>query len=364
MSTQSIRGAIALVIPALEPTEALPQLIEQLRPAWDGPIVVVDDGSASKRAAATFAQAEALGCTVLAHPENRGKGAALKTAFSWCLDRAPGPVLGAVTADADGQHLPEDIVAVRDALAEHADSLILGCRDFSKPETPPRSKAGNRTMSAAVRLFFGMQLSDTQTGLRGIPRAFMRDLLRVSGDTYAFETNMLIEAHSRDLDILEVPIATVYENGNAGSHFNPVLDSLRVAAVFLRYTLSSAASSIIDLAAFALFDLAFAAIGLGGLAIATATFAARAVSGVANFLINRHLVFKRGDTGRGAVRYAMLWVACACASATLVTAISSLIPAAPPVAIKVVVDVALFFANYRIQEAWVFKSDRQTHEAA
>ena len=157
---------------------------------------------------------------------------------------------------------------------------------------------------------------------------------------------------------MEVPIRTVYEDGNATSSFNPVLDTLRIAAIFIKYALSSAASSVVDLAAFAIFSAAFVRFGFGALAIAAATCVARVVSGVVNFAINRRLVFGRGDERAGA-RYAVLWASCMCASALLVTALASAVPVVPTLAAKVVVDVALFFVNYRIQEAWVFTDGRE-----
>lgn len=350
------RLPVCLVIPALEPTEELVSTVEALKPRWAGPMVVVNDGSVSQGAREIFARVEALGCTVLVHPQNRGKGAALKTAFSWCCAHVPSSCVGAVTADADGQHLPKDILAVAAALCEHPGSLVLGCRDFADAGVPARSRFGNRFMSGAMRLLFGMHLSDTQTGLRGIPLGFMRELVHVAGDDYSFETNMLIETRNLGVGIVEVPISTVYANGNAASHFNPVLDSLRVVAIFAKYALSSAASSLVDLGAFAVLSPLFAALGLGELTIAAATVAARVVSGVVNFVLNSRLVFNRGEgiSRREARRFGVLWVACMCMSAALVTGLSALLPMFAPLAIKVVVDVTLFFANYRIQEAWVF----------
>lgn len=363
MDSIAIEQSVCLVIPAFEPTPELVALVQNVMPAWGGPVVMVDDGSATPGALDVFSQVKSMGCTVLSHNENKGKGAALKTALSWCAQHAPKGYVGVVTADADGQHTPEDILAVRAALTQHPHALVLGCRNFDGDDVPSRSKAGNKTMSFAMRALFGMRISDTQTGLRGIPREFAAELLHVSGNGYAFETNMLIEAHNDGVSIVEVPIRTVYVNDNEGSHFNPVLDSLRVAAIFIRYALSSMASSIVDLAAFALFNALFVAAGLGLASIAAATFAARIVSGAANFLINRHLVFKRGNVKRGAVRYAVLWASCACASAALVTGVSSLVLFIPSIVIKAIVDVALFFVNYRIQESWVFKADRAINDA-
>lgn len=354
--------AIYLVVPAYNPTDRLPSLLERLIPTFNDAVVVVNDGSITADADSIFNRVTALGCTVLSHPVNRGKGAALKTAFAWCAQHGGDTLVGVVTADADGQHLAADIVAVRDALAANPDKLILGCRDFSYDGVPARSKAGNRSMSLAMRVFFGLDISDTQTGLRGIPARLMRELVDVRGNAYEFETNMLVEARHAGVAIAEVPITTVYDDGNAGSHFNPIRDSLRVAGVFARYGLSSCASAIVDLAAFSALNALFAVLGAGLFSIVAATYSARVVSAVVNFLVNHRLVFKRGEGKKAAMRYAALCVACVSVSAAAVTAIQTLLPMAPAVAIKVVVDCALFFINYRIQQAWVFSGGR--HDAA
>ena len=132
---------IALVIPALEPDGRLPVLLRALGPDWSGPAVVVDDGS-SAAAQPYFAEAERLGATVLRHPANRGKGAALKTAFAHCLAVWP-DLLGCVTADADGQHTPADILRLATALRGRPGILWLGCRDFATPGVPAKSRLGN-----------------------------------------------------------------------------------------------------------------------------------------------------------------------------------------------------------------------------
>lgn len=347
-------GDIVLVIPAYEPDERLAGLLDDIRTMWGGPIVIVDDGSKSPVAQEQFTYARKIGCEVLAHGSNRGKGAALKTAFRYCIDNHP-EALGVVTADADGQHLPEDVCACARKLQESPGSLALGCRDFSAPDIPARSVFGNKIMCVAMRLFCGMKVSDTQTGLRGIPQGLLPRLLDIRGDGYEYEMNALIElSRKRRGSIVEVPITTVYLDGNESSHFNPILDSLRVARVFIRYAISSLSSSLVDLIAFSLFSVVFA--GLGAYSIACATFAARVLSALFNFTVNRSMVFESSSAPlRQMARYVALSVACVCASALLVTLLSSALAVVPPVVVKVFVDTCLFFVNYRIQKVWVFE---------
>lgn len=222
------RRELALVIPALDPGRELPGLLARLRPDWAGPVVVVDDGS-GRQAQAVFAAAGQLGATVLHHGGNRGKGAALKTALRYCRTAWPG-LAGCVTADADGQHSAADILRVADALRSHPGSLVLGVRDFSAPGVPLRSRLGNRLACGALRLACGLRLADTQTGLRGIPMDLVPELTGLPGSRYEFETAMLLAAQSAGRTFVQVPIATVYADGNRGSHFRPLADGLRVWA--------------------------------------------------------------------------------------------------------------------------------------
>lgn len=354
---EDIESHIALVMPAFEPSDRLISLLEELMLEWAGPVIVVDDGSGA-RYSEVFDSVRMLGATVIVHGANRGKGAALKTAFSYLLEHNP-TIVGAVTADADGQHLPADICTVAHELGLHQNSLVLGCRQFDGDDVPVRSKLGNTFMLGAMRVLCGVTVSDTQTGLRGIPIQLMRRMLAVRRDGYEFETEMLVLAR-RAGGIYETPIATVYEGNNEMSHFRPLMDSLRVLCVlfsaFARYTLSSVFSSLLDWALFSALILLWSHGGANGVTIVGATVIARVVSASVNFILNRKVVFKAGDTDRGqsVCRYFVLCIACMLASAALVALFSALLPI-PAFIIKPFVDTALFFANYRIQQSWVFE---------
>ena len=212
-----------VVIPAYEPDERLPRLLRSLRPRFRS-FVVVDDGS--RGAAAVFAEAASLdGVVLLRHDVNRGKGVALKTAFDEILRRFP-DASGVVTADADGQHLAEDIGAVADAMCAHPDRLTLGVRRFGTG-VPLRSRFGNLWSCAEFFLLTGVRVLDTQTGLRGIPLAILPRVRELPGERYEYEAAMLRFAAKALPAPVQVPIATVYEEGNKTSHFRPLRDSVR-----------------------------------------------------------------------------------------------------------------------------------------
>ena len=167
---------IPVIIPSLEPDEKLPRLLEQLHEAGIQNIVLVDDGSGPAYAHFFEEAQKRWGCPVLRHAVNLGKGRALKTAFNYCLNTWP-DAPGCVTADSDGQHTPACILKVMKALTDRPDALILGCRNFDEKDVPLRSSFGNKCTRFVFKALVGLAITDTQTGLRAIPTAFMKKLL-------------------------------------------------------------------------------------------------------------------------------------------------------------------------------------------
>lgn len=229
-----MKSSIVVIIPAYEPESALLTLVNALRERFEH-IVVVDDGST--RAGSVFSAVAAVeGVALLVHPVNRGKGAALKTAFAEVLRRFP-DAAGVVTVDADGQHLPDDVAAIAAATAADPDRITLGVRSFDG-DVPFRSRLGNTWTRWFFFLLTGTMIRDTQTGLRGIPAKFLRALCDMPGDRYEYEARMLVAAAHMKKKPLQIGIKTVYIEDNRSSHFNPVKDSLRIQATLLAARLS------------------------------------------------------------------------------------------------------------------------------
>lgn len=340
---------LALVIPALNPTQKLLELLNDLN-EWSGPIVVINDGS-TKLAQPVFSETASLGAIVLQHDVNRGKGAALKTAFSYCLNNYPS-LIGCVTADADGQHTANDIFQVAGQLISTPTKLILGCRDFSKKGVPLRSFIGNRSMSLLFRMS-GLSISDTQTGLRGIPSSLWETLISVPGERYEYETNMLFAAHRKGISFIEVPIRTIYIENNETSHFHPFTDTLRIISPLLRFALSSLISSLVDL--FAFIALMHLPSFNHSYQIWFATFIARFLSSCFNYICNSQLVFRTSQKLGSLKRYTMLCILQAIVSAAMVSSLASFIHT-PTLILKVIVDTILFFVSFFLQRFWVFSA--------
>lgn len=221
---------IAILIPAYEPDEQLPRFVAAIRRTFRH-VVVVDDGSATGSGAFTAVRPNVD--VVLVHPRNRGKGAALRTGLAWIRDNLP-DVRGVVTADADGQHRPHDVLRVAMALRSRTGGIVLGVRAFSG-NVPLRSRFGNWWARQIFRLLTGASVADTQTGLRGIPRDLFAQMLAIPGDRYEYEMEMLAQAATLPQPPLQISIETVYIAANKSSHFQPFRDTLRTQGVMFRH---------------------------------------------------------------------------------------------------------------------------------
>ena len=224
---------VAVVLPSLNPDHRFKAVAEGLIEAGFRHIVIVDDGSDEehKRWFDAFRDQEA--CRVLVHEVNKGKGRALKDAFTFVSEQLP-QLKGVVTIDGDGQHLLGDIIACGERMLAEGDKVVMGCRDFSHPDVPPRSVAGNRFTAAMFRLFYGIRITDTQTGLRAIPAQFLECFANIEGERFEYETNMLLQMNRLGIAFVEQPIATVYDKEEYSSHYNAVKDSWRIFKIMAK----------------------------------------------------------------------------------------------------------------------------------
>lgn len=353
---------LTIVIPSYNPDEKLQKVVEGLREKGFHDIVVVNDGS-DKEHLKPF---EYVGnqCTVIHHKENKGKGRAMKTAFSFCMENRK-KSLGVITVDGDNQHHPDDVYACGKALLEHSDHLILGCRNFASDDVPFKSKYGNNITKGIFRVLCGLKISDTQTGLRAISMKQLPEIAKIRGERYEFETNMLLETKNMEMAITEVPIKTIYINDNESSHFNPIKDSIKIYGMIIKFFMNSIASTAIDLGLFFVISLLLGKMNLmQGTIVFMATAIARACSSLFNYKVNRNVVFGQGNS-LSIVKYYVLCVCQMMVSATIVALISNWLVASSLIStvIKAVTDTCLFFISFRIQKNWVFKKETRASDA-
>ena len=353
MGLDVVDDRTTILIPAYNPDEKLLALLPRLRERFRH-IVLVNDGSTTGKD--VFERAVPLVDAILVHEKNRGKGAALKTGFAYI-----GDATDVITADADGQHTPEDIAKLADGLKSHRDGLVLGVRSFSG-KVPLRSRFGNWWTRWFFFLMTGLMIRDTQTGLRGIPAALVPRVAKLPGDRYEYEMTMLADAKRHPSRPLQIPIETVYLDENATSHFNPVLDAIRIYRSLFQFCISSVLSFLIDNGVFAAVMWVMAAKDTPRRdGVLVALVAARLVSSHFNYFYNRFVVFRRGDVPRkGPHRsyygYFGLVLAIGAASYALTEGCSALLDVrgVAITVVKIVADTVLFIASYLVQKKFIF----------
>lgn len=345
----SITGAMIL-IPVYKPEARLVGFVRQLT-AQGARVVVVNDGSGPEFAEVFEALRRVGDTVVLNHAVNLGKGAALKTGLNHIACEAGG-CIGVVTADADGQHSVADVLAVAEALVADPQSLILGVRRF-EGELPLRSRLGNALTRHLVRWIMGQKLSDTQTGLRGIPLAMIPRLLVIPHQGYEFELEMLLVCKYEGIRIREVGIQTIYLDDNRSSHFNPLLDSFRIYFVLLRFSFVSLISAVLD-------NLVFVAFFVCWPNLCAAQIAGRVLATLFNFWGNRNTVFRsKEQITRTLPKYLLLVMVSGAMSYVLIRLFSRSGVMDVYVA-KILAETILFFANFVVQRDFVFPRRQQS----
>lgn len=345
--TDDSLSTIAIVIPAFQPTLALVSLIKGLRKEFfPASIVVVNDGSSSSCDAIFNGLSGLEQVVILKHAVNLGKGAALKTAFNFVLNSNP-HVKGVITADADGQHSIADIKNVAEKFCQNQHKLCLGSRKFTG-NVPARSRVGNLLTRFVFSRLIGVKLTDTQTGLRGIPTSFLHKLLKIRAMAYEFELDMLVQAKESQLGFLEIPIDTIYFQDNKNSHFSPLFDSLRIYFVFLRFTSSSIVAASIDW-------IFFSFVFILTKNLLAAFVVARFFASSFNFLVNKKLVFvSKSNNCLSLTKYVSLVIYLLMISYSIVLFLSQHVGIHPFVA-KLLVESLIFIFNFNIQRFLVFK---------
>ena len=361
------------LIPAYEPDRKMIGLIEELKHlGFD--IVVVDDGS-GKDYEEIFEEAS-QNSTVLTHPQNLGKGAALKTGMryinkylSYCetvMTKAGAVTVSGreaviVTVDADGQHMPADVLRIAKIAETRSNALVLGSRALDQ-DVPLRSKFGNTVTRHVYSLSTGVKVHDTQTGLRAFRQNMIPMLLTIDGDRYEYEINMLLRLASDGVPIIEEEIETVYEDNNSGSHFRTVVDSVKVYKEILKFSASSLASFAIDYCMYALLLAITGAAGIAG-SVAVSNIGARLVSGAANYTMNRKLVFKsRTGFAKSAAQYILL-AAFILAGNTIVLSMLTGYLGVNVLLAKLITELLFFAISWTVQRYVIFFKENEESDA-
>lgn len=335
-----------LVIPTLNPNEDCFYDFLLKCQKYFKYILVYDDGSETKYLD-FFKKVEKRNIVVLKHYKNLGKGRALKDAFNYILVKHKN-IKGVVCADSDGQHDVLDIIECGRLVLSKENTLVLGCRDFNDKMVPFRNGLGNKINRGLFKIFAGLDISDTQTGLRGMDRIVMAKYLDTDGERFNYENNQLLDLINKGINLREFKIKTIYnEVSKSESHFRPFKDSLAIFKTFIKYILGSLSSFFLDIVLFVFFlkmrkNIVFS------------TILARIISSIYNYFINLKIVFKNRNKFSFIKYYILVFLQMLISSfGTYVFHVSFDINA---IGIKILVDLALFIVNYYIQKKYIFKN--------
>ena len=218
------KQAVAAVIPAYQAAPWVGDVVRRTL-AVLGFVLVVDDGSND----GTAEVARKAGAEVVRHPENRGKGCALATAFDLLFGRGHPAV---VTLDADGQHLPEEIPVLIEAWGQGAD-LVLGSRHHLFVGMAPVRRMSNTLSTRGIAILAGKPLDDIQTGFR----LYTPALIEATGfpeARFEAESAVVVRAVRQGFRVVTVPIKLAVVDGRRTSHYRPLVDSARIANAVIR----------------------------------------------------------------------------------------------------------------------------------
>lgn len=339
---------MVVIIPAYQPDEKFVRLVHELKETTDYDLLVVDDGSSEDRK--TYFSAVAPYVVLLTHETNRGKGAALKTALAYIQSHYPASE-GIVTIDADGQHLPADIVRVCNVWKAAPEKLVLGSRAFTG-SVPFKSRAGNAITRFVFALSTGVRVYDTQTGLRAFGADQIPMMLEMKGDRYEYEINVLLFATRHHIPIQEVKIETVYIENNQSSHFKPFRDAWRIYKMILLFVASSLTAMLLDF--ILVLSITAATRGMAQ-SLLISVVGARILSSLANYFMNRKLVFEHSSK-TSIVRYYILAAGILAINYGFMFLITHVLSIAVG---KIIVELLLYPVSFLLQRKYVFPPEHQ-----
>lgn len=353
------------VVTVHNPDESLERTIINLKEAGFKNIIVVNIDSDQSLNIYFDAVKQYEGCKVLYNDPNKGRGRALKIAFSYILkNKIQGD--GVVTVNGYNQFATRYILACAEKMIQKKNQIIFGSRDFSNREFPISKRIGNFLISTVCRFACGCALSDPLTGMRAIPYEYLEPFLQVKGDMYDYDANLILEAKERKIKISEVKVEDVYLEKKIAAHYKPIFDAIRISSSLIKFVASSIISTVLDQVCYVVVIWVLSLYGTkASVGILVATIFGRAISSFANFYFNKRAVFKSDmPMGKTMGRYYTLAIAQMTISYFLVYFFSNILEITGPltVTIKILVDLALFFVSFQIQRRWVFHNDCQQGE--
>ena len=335
-----------ILIPAYEPDDRLIELVKEIdRDIFD--IIVVNDGSGDNYNN-IFKQVGKY-VKLIEYDKNMGKGYALKTGFKYIKENYFNDYV-VITMDSDGQHTIKDAVKLCNYVEEHPDTLVLGMRKRSG-KTPLRSRIGNGITKFVYSVVTGIDIYDTQTGLRAFSNNIIDNLIDIKGDRFEYEFNCLLELSRMGIDIYEIEIETIYIDNNSGSHFSTIKDSFIIYRDIFKFSISSICSFVIDYILYIIFNIIFNNLVLSNVM-------ARIISGSFNYTVNRKIVFNsHNKISKSILSYIILAIFILICNTILLSILVNYLSINKYIS-KILVEIILFIVSYIIQIKVIFKKSK------
>jgi putative flippase GtrA len=339
------------LVPSYEPDFVLLDVVNELL-TNDFNVVVVNDGSGPNYDD-VFSKLPSE-VHYLAYDTNHGKGCALKHGLKYIKENFQDCIV--VTLDSDGQHRVSDAVRICEECENHEeDTLVLGSRIFDK-KAPFKSRFGNFMARTSFLISTRHKIYDTQTGLRAFDYGLLDRMISIKGDRYEYEMNVLLDAVRNNISVKEVKIETIYIDNNAGTHYNPWKDTLKIFVEVLKFSASSLLGFLVDQGVFNLLlliptDYAYWYVYCNVIA--------RIVSASVNFTINYNLVFKKKTTlWRALFKYVLLALFILGCNTLFLWLLVDKAGMNESVA-KIIVEVTMFIVSWLVQRLFVFRRLRR-----
>ena len=348
------------LVPSYEPDFVLLDVVNELL-ANSFTVVVVNDGSGPCYDDVFARLPEEV--HYLFYDENHGKGYALKHGLKYIKENFSDCIV--VTLDSDGQHRVSDAVRICEECENHEESaLVLGSRIFDK-KAPFKNRFGNFMARLSFLISTRHKIYDTQTGLRAFDYGLIDRMIAVKGDRYEYEMNVLLDAVRNNIPVTEVKIETIYIDNNAGTHYNPFKDTMKIFFEVLKFSASSLIGFGVDLGLFTLFTwlsktyFADPTTEVWQYWLIGCNIAARVISASVNFTLNYIIVFRsKKKVWKALLQYAAL--------AIFILSFNSLLlwllvtkAGMYEVLAKIIVEGTMFIVSWIVQRLFVFRKRKK-----
>lgn len=212
-----------IVIPTYNNEKTIKSVVESVLP-YSQNVIVVNDGSTDSTTDILAQLQDKI--TLVSYAQNRGKGFALKTAFT---EAKKHNYTYAITLDADGQHKATDLPLFAEAIAKHNDAFIIGSRQFDLPNMPAKNSFANKFSNFWFCLQTAHNLPDTQTGFRAYPLKKLNYKGPIN-NRYEAELEILVRSAWKNIPLFPIPIDVYYPpKEERVSHYRPTWDGVRIS---------------------------------------------------------------------------------------------------------------------------------------